>query len=78
MFLYFAWFFQEAEIARLKADIAKLQNGEMADGSGEDDQVSPEMQKLRTTNEKLKFRITHLKRVSVLKMWLPIHAACCT
>ncbi|XP_072040366.1 arginine--tRNA ligase, cytoplasmic-like [Amphiura filiformis] len=53
---------QEADIARLKADIARLQNSKMQDGSDEEDQVSPELQKLRAANDKLKFRITHLKR----------------
>ncbi|XP_038056656.1 arginine--tRNA ligase, cytoplasmic-like [Patiria miniata] len=50
---------QEAEIAQLKQEILQLQNGEINDGN---DSSSPELDKLRTENQKLKYRLAHLLR----------------
>ncbi|XP_071492205.1 arginine--tRNA ligase, cytoplasmic-like [Diadema antillarum] len=49
---------QEAQIASLKQEIQELQNGGVADWES----VPPELQALQTENQKLKYRIMHLKR----------------
>ncbi|XP_063955150.1 arginine--tRNA ligase, cytoplasmic-like [Lytechinus pictus] len=49
---------QEAQIAELKQQIRELQNG----GTEEWEKVPPELEKLQTENQKLKYRILHLKR----------------
>ncbi|XP_071787585.1 arginine--tRNA ligase, cytoplasmic-like isoform X1 [Asterias amurensis] len=45
---------QEAEIAKLKEEILALQNGEV--------ELSPEVEKLKVENQKLKYRLGHLLR----------------
>ncbi|XP_030836351.1 arginine--tRNA ligase, cytoplasmic-like [Strongylocentrotus purpuratus] len=49
---------QESQIAELKQQIQELQNGGVEDW----EQVPPELEKLQTENQKLKYRISHLKR----------------
>lgn len=52
---------QESQIAELKQQIQELQNGGIEDW----EQVPPELEKLQTENQKLKYRISHLKRVGL-------------
>ena len=52
--------FQEAEIARLEAEISMLQDPQKLIANGI---ISPELEKLQAENSKLKFQITHLNRV---------------
>lgn len=49
---------QESQIAALKQEIRELQNG----GVSEWEQVPPELEKLQTENQKLNYRLLHLKR----------------
>jgi arginyl-tRNA synthetase len=49
----------EAEIKMLEASIRELQKGTFL---LTDDYISPELEKLRTENSKLKYQITHLRR----------------
>lgn len=51
---------QEAEIKLLENAIADLQNGVV---TLTEDDTSPELDKLITENNKLKYQIVHLKRV---------------
>lgn len=53
--------FQEAEIKSLEAEIAAIQGGKFSSG---DVVSSPELEKLRTENSKLKYQMAHLNRVS--------------
>ena len=50
---------QEAEIAKLQTAINSIKE----DGGHLKNEVTPELDKLRTENAKLKYRIKHLKRV---------------
>ena len=53
--------FQEGEIAELERQVVLLKENGVAAVDGE---VTPELDKLRTENSKLKYQINHLKRVS--------------
>ena len=53
---------QEAEIARLEEEIAILSDPQKALAAGF---ISPELEKLRAENSKLKYQINHLKRVGL-------------
>lgn len=52
---------QEAEITRLEDEIAILQDPQKALAAGV---ISPELEKLRSENAKLRYQINHLKRVT--------------
>lgn len=52
---------QEAEITRLEDEIAILQDPQKALAAGV---ISPELEKLRAENAKLRYQINHLKRVT--------------
>ena len=54
------WFSQENEIKSLEAEIAFLKEGKL---SLDEDLISPELAKLRTENNKLKYQMTHLQKV---------------
>jgi len=58
---------QEADIKELQDLIAELKDGHVE--ISEDD-MSPELQKLATENQKLKFQILHLTKVSVTKVFV--------
>lgn len=58
---------QEADIKELQNLIAELKDGHVE--ISEDD-MSPELQKLATENQKLKFQILHLTKVSVTKVFV--------
>jgi len=49
------------EIQRLEASLVELENG--SSGAMTDDIVSPELERLLAENSKLKYQISHLKRV---------------
>jgi len=52
---------QEEEIQRLEASVMELENG---CGAVMDDAVNAELERLLAENSKLKYQITHLRRVS--------------
>ena len=54
--------FQEAEIKLLLEEVERLKNGNI---EVTDDNITPELEKLRTENSKLKYQINHLKRVRI-------------
>ena len=49
---------QEKEIAALEEEIKQIKDGVIPE-----DMVTPELEKLKTENAKLKYQIKHLKRV---------------
>ncbi|KAK2165210.1 hypothetical protein LSH36_53g02001 [Paralvinella palmiformis] len=50
----------EAQVSELEAELCKLKKGEV--DLNDPDLVTPELEKLRTENSKLKYQLTHLQR----------------